>query len=136
LVADGIDWPHQFSAQRAVSTPPPQTWDRHYADVLTTPARQYKAVAHELPPTAIEQTEALLKQFYNQDEKAATYLSHEINLIMHWLSSKIDEQIKQRHSLLTPKMTNPLNLTQSDLYDERYWRALNRYARREFQPPR
>lgn len=135
LIADGIDWLHQFSPPRDTPPPPPQSWDRHYADVLTAPARQYKPVAHELSSTALEQTEALLKQFYAQDEKVATYLSHEINLIMHWLSAQIDEQVRQRYNLLPPKKTNPLSLAQTDFYDERYWQTLNAYARRNFQTP-
>ena len=132
MIADLIDWPHPLSQLKRAKPAPPQTWDRHYADMLTAPARRYASAAQQAPAEAVAQTEKILRQFCQQDAKVAEYLSHEVNVIVQWLSTQQDEQVRQRLRLLYPQGTNPLDLSLSNLYDDKYWNLLTSYTRREF----
>lgn len=127
LIAELIDWP--FMSGRS-SQAEPQTWDRYYAEALTGIVRRSFPGAQP-PLTLAQQTEAMLNNFFQQHEQEATYLSHEISLIIHYIASQQDAQLVQRYMLLAPNAENPLNFHPSALYDEEFWRTLARYSRRQ-----
>lgn len=131
LIADLIGWqgpPTQSAAQQ--QTHELFQWNRHYAEALTATIRQQYPTGRVSARGAVEKTEAMLTHFCQQHRHVATYLSHEISLIMRWIASKQDPQLQQRYHLLMPNAPNILHLSPAVLYDEEYWRTIAQHAQR------
>ncbi|MBI1802308.1 MAG: hypothetical protein HYR71_11845 [Chloroflexi bacterium] len=131
LIADLIDWPYlAMHGNKRASQAEPQTWDRHYADALTDTVRRNFLSVPVLDGDG-DRTEARLKHFCQQHEQVATYLSHEISLIIGWIASQQDPQVRQRSALLAPQAKNPLDFSTGALTHQDYWDTLASYSHRQ-----
>lgn len=134
LIADLTEW-HSVTAaiggRDQLMESPIWTWNRHYAEAITAVVRQYYPNGRSSSRATVEKTEALLRQFYQNHKQMATYLSHEISLIVNWISSKQDPTIQQRYQLTVSHAPNLLHVSPTNLYDAEYWRTIAQYARRQ-----
>ncbi len=120
LIADLIGWQYAMNADSSQAS-----WNRHYADALTTVVRRTRT-----RPTSADlvRVETLLKDFYQQHKSVATYLSHEVSLIVQWIAAQQDAQLLQRQQLLAPNEDNPLIFSPLALEDEEYWHRVAQYV--------
>jgi hypothetical protein len=132
LIADLIDW----QGAPATASARPQTnslqlGNRHYAEALCAVIRKAHPNGRASTRAAVEKTETMLQHFYQQHRQVATYLSHEISLIMHWVAARQDAQLQQRHHLIEPNAPSLLIFAPASLYEDEFWRTIARYASRQ-----